>query len=265
MDCRIRACARRHDGLADHALDTRRAMPLAPGEHITIDSPPSALSFLFEGVMSSLFALLRWLLAMPCSLILVLVAWALAPMLALTAFATEDAVSKEGNLPRRLRWFQTHDHPLDELWRPSLPGEAWRAPALYLRGSATLAGRTAADIQASARLRWWARTLWLWRNPAYGWRAHVFGYRHAPGEVVRLRRWGDRDTPHSSVELRTAARPGCCLTARAWHLHARLFYTRSRYVRINLGWKLVMPGIAMLAAHVHPCRKWRRRGAAGRD
>jgi len=211
--------------------------------------------------MPLVFAVLRWLLAAPISLLFVATTWLLAPWLALAAFATEDPVSKQGELPRWLRWFQTQDAPLDELWRPSTPTEPWRASDLYLRGVATLAGRTACDIRAHAGLRWWARTLWLWRNPAYGWRARVLGYRRAPGETLTVRKWGDWDVKRSSLELRVAVRPGCALTRVAWNVRGKLFYTASRHVRINLGWKLVMPGVAMLAAHVHPCRRWRRRRA----
>jgi hypothetical protein len=209
--------------------------------------------------MPLLLSVLRWLLAAPLSLVLVAIAWLLAPLLALTAFATEDPVSKEGDLPRGLRWFQTHDAPLDELWRPSTPAEPWRAPDLYLKHVRALAGTSAEDVRAHAMLRWWARTLWLWRNPAYGWRAHMLGYRHASGVAVIVRRWGDWNAGGSSLELHTAVRPGCALTSAAWNVRGKLFYSASRHVRINLGWKLVMPGIAMLAAHVHPCRRWRRR------
>lgn len=238
--------------------EARAAKRLPPGEHITIAGYPGFRILSSEGPMHFVFAVLRWLLAAPLSLFLVSIAWLTAPLLALTAFGTEDPVTKQGNLPRWLIWFQTHDYPLDEIWRPSTPAEPWRAPDLYLKGFATLAHKTAADFEAHAGLRWWARTLWLWRNPAYGWRAYALGYRHMPGDLTTVRKWGDWNVKGSSVELYTASRPGPLLTRAAWGVRSKLFYTRSRYVRINIGWKLVMPGIAMLAVHVHPARKWKQ-------
>jgi hypothetical protein len=48
-------------------------------------------------------------------------------------------------------------------------------------------------------------------------------------------------------------------TRSAFHVRAQLFYWHGtrRYVRINVGWKLVMPDIAMVATHVNPIRRWK--------
>jgi hypothetical protein len=64
-------------------------------------------------------------------------AYLLAPVV--TLFCKED-----GYLPNWLCWFQTFDAPLDAGVRDGYPGF---------------------DPAGS---RWWNRTKWLWRNPAYG-------------------------------------------------------------------------------------------------
>lgn len=57
-------------------------------------------------------------------------------------FASED-----GWLPRWLSWFQTFDATLDSGWKDNYAGYT---------------------MPSSALGRWWQRTKWLYRNPAYG-------------------------------------------------------------------------------------------------
>ncbi len=57
---------------------------------------------------------------------------------------------ERGWLPHRLAWLQTFDAPLDAGWRDGYAG--YREPS-------------------GPWSRWWQRTKWLYRNPAYG-----FGY-----------------------------------------------------------------------------------------
>lgn len=209
-------------------------------------------------------AVLRYLPYALASICAVLLTWSLAPLLALTAFATEDKTTRQGNLPTWLRWFQTHDFPLDEVWRPSTPAELWRIDGLFIGNFRTFVGKTPADFHASAWLRYLARVFWLWRNPAYGFRAQVLGYPVRNMAIVHASThgaaWGSGS---NSWVITIAERPSADLFSRsAFHVRGQLFYWRgaSRYVRINVGWKLVMPDIAMVATHVHPIRRnlsWR--------
>lgn len=87
-----------------------------------------------------------YLLAYPfmalASILMTLLTCALAPVLALFVNPTT------GNLPAFLYWFQTFDATCFE----------GRNPAYGFTGS-----------------NWWVATLWLWRNPGYGWDYWPFG------------------------------------------------------------------------------------------
>jgi len=210
--------------------------------------------------VSLAFAVLRYLPYAAASICAVMLAWLLAPLLALTAFGVEDKSTHQGNLPTWLRWFQTHDFPLDEVWRPSTAAEPWRVDGLFIGNFRAFAGRTPPDFYASAWLRYLARVFWLWRNPAYGFRAQVLGYPVDGMLLVHATEhgaaWG---SGLNSWAMTVAERPGAALFTRsAFHVRGQLFYWRgaSRYVRVNVGWKLVMPQIAMVATHVNPIRRW---------
>jgi hypothetical protein len=199
----------------------------------------------------------------PCallSIVAVLLTWVLAPLLALAAFVTEDPHTKQGDLPRWLSWFQSHDFPLDEIWRPSRGDEPWRTDGLFLKNFDRFVGKTPADFRVSRWLRYLARVYWLWRNPAYGFRAQVLGFAQAGAvTVLNTTRGAAWDTGANSWALYVAERPAAGVLVRtAFHLRGQLFYRRggTRYVRINVGWKLVMPDTAMVATHVNPIRRW---------
>ena len=205
-------------------------------------------------------AVLRYVPYSLASIVAVLLTWLLAPLLALLAFATEDPITKQGDLPRWVRWFQTHDFPLDEVWRPSTPAELWRIDGLFIGNFGTFAGKTPTDFRTSTWLRYLARVFWLWRNPAYGFRAQVLGFPVGGMSVVHATAhgaaWGSGS---NSWAITVAERPGTGLFTRsAFHVRGQLFYRPggTRYVRINVGWKLVMPDIAMVATHVNPIRIW---------
>jgi hypothetical protein len=205
-------------------------------------------------------AVLRYLPAALLSIVAVLLTWLLAPLLALAAFATEDPDTKQGDLPRWLSWFQSHDFPLDEIWRPSRADEPWRADGLFLKNFRDFAAKTPADFGASRWLRYRARVRWLWRNPAYGFRAQVLGFARAGTATVHdSTRGGAWDTGANSWAFTVAERAGASVFTRsAFHVRGQLFYRRggARYMRINVGWKLVMPDVAMVATHVNPIRRW---------
>lgn len=212
--------------------------------------------------MKYAFAGLRFLLFAVLSVVAVLLTWLLSAVLPLVAFAAENQDTKQGDLPRWLSWFQTHDAPLDEVWRPSRTDgtEDWRADGLYMKDFWYLRSKRSAEVKASRWLRYLARGAWLRRNPAYGFRANVLGYRQAGAVAGPVRQWGAAwESGGNSLTLQLADRPGAgVLTRAAFHVRGRLFWGKSaRYVRMNVGWKLVMPEIAMIATNVHPLRTWK--------
>ena len=87
------------------------------------------------------------------NLVFTLVAYVLAPVVAL--FCKDD-----GYLPGWLCWFQTQDAPLDAGVRDGYPG--------FLTTDS----------------KWWNRTKWLWRNPAYGFCYWPLGIPYIPEDWV---------------------------------------------------------------------------------
>jgi hypothetical protein len=92
-------------------------------------------------------------------------AYVLAPVVALFCRA-------DGWLPKWLAWFQTFDASLDAGWRDG-----------YFPVTGTPTGRA----------RWWLRTKWLWRNPAYGFCYWAIGINFVPAdwEIVSFVRHDD--------------------------------------------------------------------------
>lgn len=201
----------------------------------------------------------RYLAYAVLSVLSVLVVWALAPLV--VRLVEDDPVTGQGDLPRGLRWMRSHDFPLDEVWRPSLRdgSEDWREDGLFIKNFDAFDGLTTADFLASRALRTRARWLWLWRNPAYGFRARVLGFPMAGAVTIYEVRCGaDWDSGRTSWSIAVAERPGANVLVRtAFHVRGQAFYWpgSSRYVRVNVGWKLVMPDIAMVATHINPFRK----------
>ena len=96
-------------------------------------------------------SIIRWLALLPVVALAKLATIICAPVAAWLSLG-RDA------LPRPLRWMQTHDNPLDALWRQ---------PA-HMSGYATLAGVQPSWCAFVPLLQWYCRMLWLVRNPAYG-------------------------------------------------------------------------------------------------
>lgn len=194
--------------------------------------------------------LMRYVLFGILSVLAVLIGWCTCWLWPL--FVKEDPQTKQGDLPRWCRWFQSHDAPLDELWRNGL----------YLKNYGSFKTKTVEQFRASKWLRWQARALWLVRNPAYGFRSQVLGFRQGDDLVRWEWKRGDWDEYGSSIELYSARRGWNPLTAMAWSLRAKWFFTPDRFLRVNLGWKLVMPGRAMIATHFNPFRTWKKEAPA---
>lgn len=179
------------------------------------------------------FSLLRWLALLPVKLLAMLVAVLLAPVVAALSMLRAD-----GSLPGWLCWMLTRDNSIDALWQQEqhLSGYLWlpQSPDAYQRSDA---------------LRWLARTLWLIRNPAAG-LSDMLGYESI-GQPVRV--WAQRGVWDSgSTNWLIQTWPG------AWQVKAQLFYTPTRFVRINLGWKSVSNRTRLIYTnHLNPFRSWK--------
>ena len=148
-----------------------------------------------------------YLLLIPVSLILTLVAIILAPVLPMLATAQEgwlDNHAKWGfgpRLPTWLSWFQTPDNSLD--------------------GDAT--------FERLNGISYWAKVKWLWRNPCY-----AFAIRYLMPEYITSVS-GDK-----TIKDNDNAKAGWCLV----HANGLFQFTSvtpigySRCIYINLGWNI---------------------------
>jgi hypothetical protein len=150
-----------------------------------------------------------YLLLIPVSLILTLVAIILAPVLPLLASEQAgwlDNHAKWGvgpRLPTWLAWFQTPDNSLD--------------------GDAT--------FERLNGISYWAKVKWLWRNPCY---AFAIRYLTNPYHTVVK--------GNTSIKDNDNAKEGWCLvTANGlfqFRLVCRIFST-NRCLYINFGWNVI--------------------------
>ena len=179
-------------------------------------------------------AVLKWLALLPVVLLGKLLTIICAPVAALLSMRGDA-------LPQPLRWMQTHDNPLDTLWQqPS-----------HMQGYATLTGIQPLWCAVAPLLRWYARTLWLIRNPAYG-LMDALGHDAAGQRARIIAQRGQWDSGRSNWLIQKW--PG--KHGGAWQIKAQLFYTPSRYIRIYCGYKQP-PGAArmMYCCHLNPFRK----------
>ena len=180
-------------------------------------------------------SVLKWTLLLPVKLLAMLVAVLMAPVVAALSMLRAD-----GSLPGWLCWMLTRDNPIDALWQQEQ----------HLSGYPWLRDLDAAAFQQEPLLRWLARTLWLIRNPAAG-LSDMLGYESA-GQPVRV--WAQRgvwDGGETNWMVQTW--PG------AFQVRAQLFYTSTRFVRINIGWKSVSNRSRLIYTnHINPFRQWQK-------
>lgn len=147
---------------------------------------------------------MRWFLLLPASVGSLLLAVVLNPLVAL--FADE-----EGWLPRWLSWFGTPDNPIDG----DPPFRELHAP---FKGAVT------------GWKRWVNRTVWLYRNPAYGFDWSVLADRSEGQLVIKGTRPLGGDLSHDGWYF---ARVG-----NAWQLYVTHHWNDTHTTKINLGNKL---------------------------
>lgn len=165
-----------------------------------------------------------WLLLAPIDMLVSLLAYPLAPLIAI-------CTNRAGDAPVWAWPWLTHDNPIDgdgghwERWPDN--GTRWR--------------------------RYCRRVAWLWRNRGYNFSYHVCGASTAaPVRIIAGRQFWCDPVP----------RGWCVATCgRAWMLFVWLPYSAGRGLRVYLGWKLrgkidrpEENQRAMLVTHINPVK-----------
>lgn len=194
--------------------------------------------------------IVRWILSAAAELLLSLIAVVLSPVLALL-YVTRDSnpyCSAPG--PREylrgwLHLFSTHDDGIDALWFKCLYDD--RAPVGW--------------PEKARAGSWWARyvlrVLWIVRNSAYGFAHYTLGFDRSGGYTSKFltqRGTWDSETTNWLVRVDTNA-----AGRKAFQVQAQLYFTGTRYLRLNLGWKLTWDKpIVQIATHINPFRSWKK-------
>lgn len=182
-----------------------------------------------------------WCAVAPLKLLSILVAVLISPIAA--CWSIVAGVEK---LTGVFAWMQTVDNTLDALWQQPQ----------HLSGYAHLRRFNVHDFERSRLLRWWARTLWLARNPGAGLSdflgVETSGMRR---EVISQR--GEWDSGRSMRRLQVWRNGRGEIVA--WQFQAQLFYLPARglFFRLNVGWKSVSERTRLImTTHVNPFRTW---------
>lgn len=193
-----------------------------------------------------------WAVKVPVLLFLTVIAYIIAPVLALfVTHAEESAITGHPSLfpgkPREflikpLRIWQSPDAPLDEWWYGGYELDSWRRHF------------TQADYDSKAWLRYLCRIAWLWRNPAYGW-GEKFGY-NGSGLKIMTSHGSDDDwySGKSSLSYWTAINDA---NEKAFYVQIRLYFYKNRCLDILAGYKFFSdPTTKYVAIRFNPFRKY---------
>jgi len=193
-----------------------------------------------------------WAVKVPVLLLLTVIAYIIAPVLALfVTHAEESAITGHPSLfpgkPREflikpLRIWQSPDAPLDEWWYGDYELNSWRRHF------------TQADYDSKWWIRYLCRIAWLWRNPAYGW-GEKFGY-DGTGLKILTQKGSDEDwySGKSSVSYWTAINAA---NRKAFYVQIRLYFYKNRCLDILAGYKFFSdPTTKYVAVRFNPFRKY---------
>lgn len=196
--------------------------------------------------------IILWALKVPVLLVLSLVAYLIAPVLALFVTHAEESVitghpSLYPGKPREflippLRIWQSPDAPLDEWWYGNYEMDSWRRHF------------DQDDYDAHWLLRYACRIAWLWRNPAYGW-GEKFGWNGTGMRILTSK--GSDDlwySGKSSCSYWTAINDA---NQKAFYVQIRLYFYKNRCLDIMAGYKFFSdPTIKYVAMRFNPFRKY---------
>ena len=184
---------------------------------------------------------------------LTILAFPLAPIFAL--FITHAEESETTGFPSLLpgkpraflipfiRIWQTPDAPVDEFWYGDYTG--WPKD-----------GRTQAEYDSSAWLRYLCRVNWLWRNAAYGFGAK-WGYSDKGMYALYTK---DNDDQWKSGKNVCSFWKVCNDNGDiGWLLRAQVYFYKNRCVEIIFGYKLLgitVGGKKLVAIQCSPFKKY---------
>jgi len=198
-------------------------------------------------MLNLLSSIVVWFFKAIALIFLTIIAFPLAPFLAcFIVYAEESTLTGFPSLlpgtPRAflipaLRIWQSPDAPVDEFW--------------YSKDYSGFPkdGRTQADYDKSALLRWACRVNWLWRNAAYGFGAK-FGYPY-------IQTLNDGPLWRTGVKCSYFWQVVNGLGQVGWCYKAEWFYTSTRYVEVYFGYKLMgdsINGKKFVAIQFNPFR-----------
>ena len=191
----------------------------------------------------------RWICFAVPALLLKSVAVLLSPLLALCVVTRDSHPYCSAKGPREYLWgwlhlFSTHDDGVDALWFKGLYDD--RAPKNLPRKARN----------GSKLAQYCLRVLWIIRNSSYGFAHYTFGFNRVGAYTTKILaqrgKW-DTDSTNWLVRVDTNLEG-----KQAFQVRAQLYFTASRYVRINLGWKLDwITAQPQLATHINPLRVWK--------
>lgn len=198
-----------------------------------------------------LLSVLRYVLYGFLSIAATVTTWVLSPVFALPFFVVLREWEGEDReyLIKPLRYFQTHDAPLDEWWH-----------GVYRENNSLFARFSVEDFASSPLLRYIGRILWLCRNPAYGFAHNLFSFYEGQLSVQIFQKHffeGRWDTDQTNLELLIEENAE---GQYAWSLRGQFFFTKERYIRVWLGWKIQREdadGRRMIVTHINPFRTWK--------
>ena len=197
-------------------------------------------------------AIAGWAVKVPILTALSLIAYIIAPFLALFIVkAEESAITNQPSLfpghPREFlqKWcriWQTSDAPVDEVYwsEYEMDGLLQRHFRKYYFSSATV--------------RWAYRVAWLWRNPAYGF-GEMFGF-NGYGLKILSAHGSDDDwySGKSSCSYWTAEN---AFGEKSFYVQIRLYFYKNRCLDILAGYKFFSdPQTKFVAMRFNPFRKF---------
>ena len=175
-----------------------------------------------------------------------------------------------GNLPKALRYWQTHDNTLDVEWMvtegkvlkifrydykkhykytPEDKGNGYVIP-----GRVKISDPNFTTIEKIQR--YFCRLTWMYRNTAYGFSYELLGRRVFPKDVLVVRDYdyGEYDSCIEAIDKSTG------IINRTWKLHYYKQWCHYFYLRVYIGWKMTTDtktnpneaDVAMLACYINP-------------
>lgn len=186
------------------------------------------------------YSIILCIVYIPVSLALNILTWILSPILALPCFVVygsargiigDPTFTPDNNrafLVPWLRWFQTHDAPLDEWWYGKY------CPDSYLK---THFNQN--DYNNKWYVRYKARMNWLCRNPAYGFSFWLLGFNYGgakflpPSTVPDDPLW-NTGVPNSSFWIVKNSK-----NQIRFEYETQIYYYKQRCLTLIFGWDMM--------------------------